>query len=151
MIKPWEINKAPLHFPRLYISLTNVESVKAQRRQAAHIFKWKGKAECFCSDGCCACHAADDKQAGRERLALICQTCSDTQNALAFRTDKNRGVIRLRVTSEVQWPSVCFSSPWMEKWHRRKVCVSKKTRLLKSSYLWSSEAFLWNLHFTIST
>lgn len=76
-----------------------------------HRDKGKGKADCLYSDRRRACHSRDDKQAVRERLALICQACSDIKNALAFRTDKSHGVIRLQVSSKIQWATVCFSSP----------------------------------------
>lgn len=63
-----------------------------------HRDKGKEKADCLSSDRWRACHSRDDKQAVRERLALICQTCSDIKNAAAFRTDKSSGVIRLQVS-----------------------------------------------------
>lgn len=71
--------------------------------------KGKGKAHCLSSDRWRACHSRDDKQAVREHL--ICQTCSDIKNAVAFRTDKSGGVIHFRVSSKTQWTTVCFSSP----------------------------------------
>lgn len=46
----------------------------------------------------------------RERLPLICQTCSDIKNARAFRTDNSGGIIRLQVSSKIQCVTVCFSS-----------------------------------------
>lgn len=81
-------------FPRCCISLRVCERAM-QVSISYHRQRHKGKQIAFLQIGA----VLDDKQAVRWCQALICQTCSEIKNALAFRTDKSSRVICLQVSA----------------------------------------------------
>lgn len=93
-------SQAP-HFP------TNLESENKVFRRALPILsrgqRRRGKQIASIQISAALFTVVMTNTAVRERLALICQTCSDIKNASAFRTDKSSGVMCLQVSSKIQW------------------------------------------------